>query len=154
MRPLLVALLSTLALASAGCAKKTSEVSATYVSPDRYEGYLCSQLRDEATKVSQRSGAVYSEQNQKASVGAVAYWPKALVFGSAGGSDDEVARLKGEMAAIEQASNRKNCPIQFQQPGGDAGAAAPHYDGGRLTPTMSAGAGGSIYNAPPKVAPH
>lgn len=152
MRPALIALLSS-AVILAGCAKKTTDISATYVSPLKYDNYLCSQLRDEATRVSRRTAEVFQEQNTKASVGAVAWAPRALIFGGAGASDEEVARLKGEMAAIGQASAARNCGVSFEK-GGDS-AVAPQYDGGRVTPDMKiSNAGGSIYNLPPKSGAH
>ena len=48
-------------------------------------------------------------------VGLVIFWP-ALLFTK--GNDEntaELARLKGSMDAIEQASIRKNCGIKFQR---------------------------------------
>jgi hypothetical protein len=63
------------------------------------------------------------EQNDKASrdvaitaVGAVVFWPALLMTNGKGGATElEVARLKGDMDAIEQASTQKNCGIQFQR---------------------------------------
>jgi hypothetical protein len=48
-------------------------------------------------------------------VGIVLFWPALFFIKGEGASAGEVARLKGEMDAIEQASIRKNCNIQFQK---------------------------------------
>ena len=146
VRPILIAFVASVALA--GCAKKTQDISATYVPASQYEPYLCSQLREEATRVSRRASDVFGDQNLKSSVGAAIYWPKAVVGRASGGSDEEVARLKGEMTAIEQASDAKRCGIEFQRAAADAGA--PRYDAGGVKPDLrgSGNAATSLYNLP------
>ena len=145
VRPILFALVSS-ALALAGCAKKSQDIQASYVDANKYDSYLCSQLRGEAARVSQTAAAVFGGQNIKATVGSALYWPTALVMGKPNASDEEVARLKGEMAAIEQASNAKTCGIQFDH----ADPAAPRYDAGGIKPGDRANIGNSLYNLPPK----
>jgi hypothetical protein len=120
----ILAVCSALSLAS--CAKNSSEISASYVSPLQYQSLTCPQLQEEASRVSSRAMAAMGEQNDKASkdvaitaVGAVVFWPALLMTNGKGGASElEVARLKGEMDAIEQASTRKNCGIQFQRAAG------------------------------------
>ncbi len=132
-----------LAVAMAGCAKKPSDVQATFVEPGRYDGYLCHQLRDEASRVARRAADAYDEQNSKASIGAVVAAPRALFRGGET-SDVAVARLKGEMQAIESASARKNCGVLFRA--GNDGA-APTFTGSQ--PVLNGPATvRSIYNAP------
>ena len=108
-------------LAVAGCAKDANQVGATYVSPITYESYTCPQLGEEAQRVSSRAAQSSGVQDQKATndkvamgVGLVIFWP-ALLFTK--GNDEntaELARLKGQMDAIEQASIKKRCGISFQ----------------------------------------
>ena len=119
MRIALFALASAAVLA--GCAKDADQVSATYVSPILYENYTCPQLAEEAQRVSSRAAQASGVQDSKATndkvamgVGLVIFWP-ALLFTK--GNDEntaELARLKGQMDAIEQASIRKRCGITFQ----------------------------------------
>lgn len=109
------------ALTLAACAKDANQVGATYVSPVLYEGYTCPQLSEEAQRVSSRAAQSAGVQDQKATndkvamgVGLVVFWP-ALLFTK--GNDEntaELARLKGQMDAIEQASIKKRCGITFQ----------------------------------------
>lgn len=106
----------------AGCASRASDVPAAYVSPLTYDGYTCNQLREEATRVSARAIAATGAQNQRASNDAVAtgvslilFWPAAFLVRGDGVQAAELARLKGEMDAIEQVSIRKNCGIEFQR---------------------------------------
>lgn len=107
---------------AAGCASRADNISAAYVSPMTYESYSCRQLSEEAARVSTRASLAIGEQNSKATgdavatgVGIVLFWPALFFIKGEGASAGEVARLKGEMDAIEQASIRKNCDIQFQR---------------------------------------
>jgi hypothetical protein len=120
MRKTLAATLAA-ALALANCAKEANQVGATYVSPITYESYTCQQLSQEAQRVSARAAEASGVQDQKSTndkvamgVGLVIFWP-ALLFTK--GNDEntaELARLKGQMDAIEQASIQKRCGITFQ----------------------------------------
>jgi hypothetical protein len=119
MRTPLAAAIAALALA--GCAKDANQVGATYVSPITYSSYTCPQLAEEAQRVSQRAAQASGVQDQKATndkvamgVGLVIFWP-ALLFTK--GNDEntaELARLKGQMDAIEEASISKRCGITFR----------------------------------------
>lgn len=105
----------------AGCAKDADQVGPTYVSPITYESYNCQQLADEAQRVSIAAAQSAGVQDQKATndkvamgVGLIIFWP-ALLFTK--GNDEntaELARLRGDMDAIEQASIQKHCGITFQ----------------------------------------
>ncbi|WP_043539487.1 hypothetical protein [Salinarimonas rosea] len=110
------------AAALAGCASRANDVTAAYVSPLTYESYTCDQLREEAARVSSRAVAATGAQNQRASNDAVAtgvslvlFWPAAFLVRGDGAQAAELARLKGEMDAIEQVSTRKQCGIEFQR---------------------------------------
>ena len=113
---------ATLAVAIGACAKGADQIAATYVSPMQYESWKCPQLAEEAQRVSARAAAATGVQNQRAAgdavmltVGAVIFWPALFGVGGDGPNAAELARLKGEMEAIEQASIRKNCGFQFQR---------------------------------------
>jgi hypothetical protein len=87
-----------------------------------YASYSCGQLREEASRVSSRAIQVSGAQDQKASNDAVAtgvalvvFWPAAFFIKGDSTTAAEVARLKGEMEAIEQASIQKRCGIQFDR---------------------------------------
>jgi len=47
-------------------------------------------------------------------VGIVVFWPALFFLGGNDQQTAELARLRGEMEAIEQVSVRKRCNIQFQ----------------------------------------
>jgi hypothetical protein len=44
----------------------------------------------------------------------VIFWPAAFFVGGNGQTAAELAQLKGQMVAIEQASIQKKCAIEFQ----------------------------------------
>ena len=46
----------------------------------------------------------------------VRFWPAAFFVKGDGQNATELARLKGEFEAIQQASFQKNCGIRFQRP--------------------------------------
>jgi hypothetical protein len=114
-------LVAACGLVMVGCAKNADQVGATYISPIIYDGYTCPQLAEEAQRVSSRAAQASGVQDSKATndkvamgVGLIIFWP-ALLFTK--GNDEttaELARLKGQMDAIEQASIKKRCGITFQ----------------------------------------
>lgn len=115
-------LTSVAAVAMAGCAQKAENVTAAYVSPLTYQGYSCKQIAQEASRVSSRVGEVSGVQNKKAESDAVAtgvalviFWPAAFFIKGDKQTASELARLKGELEALEKASIQRNCGIVFQR---------------------------------------
>jgi hypothetical protein len=113
---------AALALALGACASKSSDITPTYVSPITYQNHTCPQLAQEAQAVSARAAQVSGAQDQKRSndqiatgVAIVVFWPAAFLVGGDGPIAAELAQLKGQMVAIEQASVMKKCGIQFQR---------------------------------------
>lgn len=50
-----------------------------------------------------------------ATVGAILFWPALFLIKGDSETSAEVSRLKGEMEALEQASIKKNCGIEFRK---------------------------------------
>ena len=105
-----------------GCASKAENIASTYVSPIVYSNYTCPMLAEEAARVSSRAAQAAGVQDSKASndavatgVGAVVFWPALFFIKGDGTTAADLARLKGEMEAIEQASIQKKCSIQFKK---------------------------------------
>jgi hypothetical protein len=121
MRQLFVVVV-LVAFAVSGCASSSDKITASYVSPIQYENWNCRQLTEEAQRVSHRAAAAAGAQDSQATkdavattVGVIVFWPALFLIGGDKQNASELARLKGEMEAIEQASIRKNCGIQFQR---------------------------------------
>jgi hypothetical protein len=111
-----IALTVSLSLVS-GCATQPSNVAASHVSSLKYDSVDCRRLGIESADVEAKLSSVTSSLQSKANTDAVLIgaslilWP--LLFGTmaTGGKaeEQELARLKGEKIAIEQASLVKNC---------------------------------------------
>lgn len=130
MRSAFVALLC--AAVVAGCAKDADQVGATYVSPVLYETYTCPQLAEEAQRVSSHAAQSSGVQDQKATndkvamgVGLIVFWPVLLMTKGNDENTAELARLKGQMVAIEEASIKKRCGIQFRQAAPPTSSSSP-----------------------------
>ena len=118
-----------------GCASRSDQVASAYVSPYTFEGLNCAQLADAAQSISYRAAAAAGAQDQKATRDAIAttaavvvFWPAAFFVGGNDQTTAELARLRGELEAIEQVAIKKRCNIQFQRspaPAAQAQAASP-----------------------------
>ncbi len=112
-----------LGLMLAGCATRAENISAAYVSPIQYQSFTCAQLQEEATRVSARAAVASGAQDQKANndavatgVGVILFWPALFFIKGDAASAQEIAQLKGDMDAIEEANIQKKCGLQFQRP--------------------------------------
>jgi len=112
-----------LGAALGGCASSSAEIVPAYVSPVMYQQYTCPQLAQEAQAVSQRAASLSGVQDQKrtndglaTAAAIVIFWPAAFFVGGDKQTAAELAQMKGQMVAIEQAANMKKCGIQFQGP--------------------------------------
>ena len=112
------------ALLLCGCATPPKDVAPAYVSTGLYENLSCSQLRREAEGVSSRAAAAFGKQDRNRSqdaamtgVAIILFWPAAFFMKGDGADAAELARLKGEMAAIDQVNRVRNCGIQFSPAG-------------------------------------
>jgi hypothetical protein len=118
-----------LGTALAGCASSAADITPTYVSPVMYQSYNCQQWAMEAQSVSARAAALSGAQDSQRTKDAVAttaavviFWPAAFLVGGDKQTAAELAQMKGQMVAIEQASIGKKCNIQFQgKPQGTTG---------------------------------
>src|SRR5262249_48475748 len=104
-----------------GCASRSDQVASAYVSPYQFEALNCAQLADAGQAISYRASTAAGAQDQKATRDAIAttaavviFWPAAFFVGGNDQTAAELARLRGELEAIEQVSIRKKCNIQFQ----------------------------------------
>jgi hypothetical protein len=106
--------------ALAACATSPKDIAPTYVSPVLYQNLSCEQLAAEAARVSQEAATATGQQSQQqgrdavaTTVGVVLFWPALFFIGGDKGNAAQLANLKGQMNAIEQANIAKGCGIQF-----------------------------------------
>lgn len=105
---------------TAACAPSPDKVTASSTSTALYENLTCKQLVSEAHNVSNKAheavGLQKRHRKQDAAIvaaGALVFWP-AIFFTHRGDVNTaELASLKGQMVAIESASQNKNCGIEF-----------------------------------------
>ena len=107
--------------AVAGCASSSSDIAPSYVSPVAYQSYTCQQLALEAQAISTRAAALSGAQDKQrtndglaTAAAVVVFWPAAFFVGGDKQTAAELANMKGQMVAVEQASVAKKCNIQFQ----------------------------------------
>lgn len=117
------AMLALSLVALSACATRSENIPAAYISPVQYQSFTCKQIGEEAARLSGRTTQAAAVQDKKASkdaagmaVGLLVLWPMLLFNEGDGAEAVEVARLKGEMDALEQASIAKKCKIVFQKP--------------------------------------
>jgi hypothetical protein len=108
-------------LAVAACTKQASQVVATSASPIAYDSYSCPRLVEEALSVSSRAAQATGAQDQNAAndkmamaAGLIIFWPELSPPKGYDTSTAELARIKGQMDAIEQASAKNKCSIAFR----------------------------------------
>jgi polygalacturonase len=116
-------ILGVVALCAAlgGCASTSAEITPAYVSPVIYQGHTCQQLALEAQSISARAATLSGAQDSQrtkdqwsTAAAVVIFWPAAFLVGGDKQAAGELAQMKGQMVAVEQASIAKKCNIQFQ----------------------------------------
>lgn len=125
-----------LAIALAGCATASRDITSTYVSPLQYQSYDCQQMEYEKQRVQRRVLELGGRLDEAAAndktltgVGVVLFWPALFALGGTKQQEAEYARLKGEYEAIEQAAVQRGC--------GSPGSPAPAV----ASTAISSGAG-------------
>lgn len=104
-----------------GCASSPESVSSSYVSPLQYQSYDCDQVAQEMHRITHKVQEVTGVQSSKASGDAVAvtasllFWPALLFLAAGEDKSAELARLKGEAEALEQAAVQKKCTALLEQ---------------------------------------
>ena len=102
-----------------GCATNPNKISATYVSPLKYQNYTEQQIIVEMDHINRRTTELYHSLKKEANkdagqmaIGMVLFWP-ALFFleGGDGPEAAEYARLKGEYEALRQVAVQKNMSL-------------------------------------------
>jgi hypothetical protein len=94
-----------------GCAMKAESIQPSYVSPVSYDSYTCKQLGQEAARIEAALATASKQQNQARTNDTVGVLLIGMPVSSMSGEAiaPEVAKLKGEKNAIQQASTLKNC---------------------------------------------
>jgi hypothetical protein len=105
-----------------GCAKRSEDVAAAYISPLNYKKFNCRQLAEEAERVSERATELCGVRDDSKrtwdrvppSRAVVVFWPTAFLVNGDDAQMAEYTRLKGEFEAILQVSVKKGCSTRFE----------------------------------------
>ncbi|MCR8490647.1 MULTISPECIES: hypothetical protein [Brucella] len=104
-----------------GCASQANKIEPSYASSAAYDSLSCHALKEEGVRLSASAATAVGRQNAaakndaiKTGVGLVLFWPVLLFNEGNGVKAAEVARLKGEMQALERAAGQKGCNITFR----------------------------------------
>jgi hypothetical protein len=110
-----------LGAALCGCASSSTEITPAYISPVIYQGHTCQQLALEAQAVSTRAASLSGVQDSQrtkdqwtTAAAVVIFWPAAFLVSGDKQTAADLAQMKGQMVAIEQASIAKKCSIKFE----------------------------------------
>ena len=104
-----------------GCAEDPKDISPSYISPIAYQSFTCAQIGQEAQRVSDRAMELTGTQAKKSTndkiamgVGLVIFWPALFFVKGDKQTAAELARLRGELDALNQASIGKQCGLTIQ----------------------------------------
>ena len=105
------AILACAVVMMAGCAKKPEAIAPAYVSHVGYQSWSCSQLGEEALRLSDALAQASEQQNQARTNDTVGVLLIGLPVSSMSGDNiaPQIARLKGEQEAVRKAMLLKNC---------------------------------------------
>lgn len=111
--PIAIAGLLAAVLLSSGCATKPQNIAAAYVSEMGYMNYACEQLAQEQSRLVAALATESQAQLQARSNDTVGVIFLGLPVSSLAGSNraPQIARLKGELEAIQKAAVLKNCSL-------------------------------------------
>jgi len=112
---------ASLAIATmVGCASSPQDIPAYYVSPKKYDNFTCDEIGDEAVAMSNHMRSLYGDASKAhatdvalTATSLVLFWPALFFLGGNEADESQYSVLKGEVNAIELASNRKGCDITF-----------------------------------------
>ena len=114
--------MSLMGALAGGCASSSDKIAAQYISPLQYQNYSCSQLGEEAQRISARVAQVSGVQDQKSTNDTIAttaaiiiFWPAAFFVSGNDQTTAELSRLKGEFESVEKVAVQKNCGLQIRQ---------------------------------------
>jgi hypothetical protein len=105
-----------------GCAKPAENIKPADISPLQYQYYSCDQIGQEMSEVGRKAAEISGVQDSVAkkdiavmTVGLVIFWPSLFFLAAGEDQKNEIARLKGESEALEQAAIKKQCTVLLAQ---------------------------------------
>ena len=115
-----IAPLNLLLMLLNSCSTGSKDIVGTYSSPLQYSQYDCDQLSAEVLRIQGRVNQLSGRLDEASSndkliigVGAVFFWPALFALGGTKQQENDLARLKGEYDAIQQAAIMRKCSLRY-----------------------------------------
>ncbi len=100
----------------AGCATTSTDIAATYISPQEYANFSCAQLGAETQRIQAaivetggRLDIAAAQDKSIMGVGRVLFWPVLFILGGTKNQELEFSQLKGKYEAVQKASIAGAC---------------------------------------------
>ena len=113
----ILAIIMTMSLFFSGCAKKSDQIAAKYVSPAMYNSYDCEQVNMERQRLSNRQSELETGQDKiyKSDIAVgllgILLWPIWFAIEGDGEIATELGTVKGSVTALQQSSIEKKCGV-------------------------------------------
>jgi precorrin-2 methylase len=93
------------------CAQNPKNIRAAYVSPENYKGFSCAQLSQEDQRVQQalQSASASQKMARNKDTAALIVLGEPVTTSSGENIADQVANLKGQVVAVDQAKVANSC---------------------------------------------
>jgi hypothetical protein len=112
-------LLIGVAVALAGCAKSPESIAPAYVSSVNFQSWSCSQLAEEGRRLNQALAEASTQQRNARTNDTIGVIFIGVPVSSLSGDNiaPQIANLKGQIVAVQQAGNLRNCGLVAALPG-------------------------------------
>jgi hypothetical protein len=102
------------ALATAGCAKSPESIAPAYISTVNYQSWSCNQLAEEGRRLTQALAEASTQQRNARTNDTIGIILIGIPVSSLSGDNiaPQIANLKGQVVAVQQAGNFKNCGLR------------------------------------------
>ncbi len=106
-------LFSLSTLIDAGCAKSPESIAPAYISTVNYQSWSCAQLAEEQGRLNQALAEASTQQRNARTNDTIGVIFIGLPVSSLSGDNiaPQIANLKGQIVAVQQAASLKNCGL-------------------------------------------
>ncbi|MGB2932191.1 MAG: hypothetical protein WBE08_01510 [Methyloceanibacter sp.] len=106
------------ALVIGGCAKSPESIAPAYISTVNYQNWSCGQLGEEGGRLNQALAEASTQQRNARTNDAIGVILVGIPVSSLSGDNiaPQIANLKGQLVAVQQAGNLKNCGLRIEPP--------------------------------------
>jgi hypothetical protein len=109
-------LMTFVMLSGVGCAKSPESIAPAYVSTVNFQSWSCNQLAEEGRRLNQALAEASTQQRNARTNDTIGVIFLGLPVSSLSGDNiaPQIANLKGQMVAVQQAGSSKNCGFRVE----------------------------------------